>query len=59
MAPDIWLSAGNPWEIYRPELAYRIGFYGEVKDGKWTPAEAVRITMSSLPSAVSDQVVDS
>ena len=43
MAPDIWLSAGNPWEVYRPELAYRIGFYGEVKDGKWTPSESVRI----------------
>ena len=43
MAPDIWLSAGNPWEVYRPELAYRIGFYGEVKDGKWIPAESVSI----------------
>ncbi len=42
MAPDIWLSAGNPWEVYRPELAYKIGFYGTVENGTWIPAESVR-----------------
>lgn len=26
--PDNWLSYGNPWEIMRPELTYRIKFYG-------------------------------
>ncbi len=47
MAPDIWLSAGNPWEIYRPELAYKIGFYGKVENGKWTPAESVSMFENS------------
>ncbi|MFA6027220.1 MAG: glycogen/starch/alpha-glucan phosphorylase, partial [Ignavibacteriaceae bacterium] len=29
--PDNWLSYGNPWEILRRELAYRIRFYGKVE----------------------------
>jgi len=28
--PDDWLSAGNPWEFERPEVAYEIGFGGTV-----------------------------
>jgi starch phosphorylase len=28
--PDDWLSAGNPWEFERPEVAYGIGFGGQV-----------------------------
>lgn len=40
--PDIWLTNGNPWEIRRDDLVYPIKFYGEVKDGKWTPGELVR-----------------
>ena len=37
--PDIWLTNGNPWEIARPELTYKVGFYGSVDNFKWTPAE--------------------
>mmetsp|Transcript_32108 Transcript_32108/g.44512 ORF Transcript_32108/g.44512 Transcript_32108/m.44512 type:complete len:878 (+) Transcript_32108:118-2751(+) len=40
-APDYWLNLGNPWEIQRPNVAYEIPFFGEVKNGKWTPKEAV------------------
>ena len=40
--PDIWLSNGNPWEIVRPEVTYKIGFYGSVDNFKWTPAEVVQ-----------------
>ena len=29
--PDNWLSLGNPWEILRRELSYRIRFYGKVE----------------------------
>lgn len=29
--PDNWLSYGNPWEILRRELNYRVQFFGEVK----------------------------
>ncbi len=29
--PDNWLSYGNPWEIFRRELIYRIKFFGEVE----------------------------
>lgn len=28
--PDNWLSYGNPWEIMRPELTYRVKFGGNV-----------------------------
>lgn len=29
--PDTWLKGGNPWEVLRPELQYRIQFYGSVQ----------------------------
>lgn len=41
--PDIWLQNGNPWEIARPNISYRVGFYGSVDNYKWTPAEEVSI----------------
>ncbi|MBP7461235.1 MAG: glycogen/starch/alpha-glucan phosphorylase, partial [Candidatus Delongbacteria bacterium] len=28
--PDHWLSYGNPWEIFRRELKFRVKFFGEV-----------------------------
>ncbi len=28
--PDNWLRYGNPWEFPRPELIYRVHFYGRV-----------------------------
>ena len=43
--PDHWLRLGNPWEIPRPELRYRVGFGGHVQaDGaarRWLPADQV------------------
>ena len=29
--PDHWLRYGNPWEIVRPELTYRVKFNGSVE----------------------------
>ncbi|MBX7045416.1 MAG: glycogen/starch/alpha-glucan phosphorylase [Ignavibacteria bacterium] len=29
--PDDWLSYGNPWEVIRPEILYRVKFFGEVE----------------------------
>jgi len=46
--PDIWLTNGNPWEIGRPEITYKIGFYGTVDNFKWSPAEEV-----TLPALIS------
>lgn len=47
--PDIWLTQGNPWEIPRHDIKYKVGFGGTVDrktvDGKevstWKPAEEV------------------
>lgn len=44
--PDIWLQNGNPWEIKRPEIKYKIGFYGSVDNFKWTPEEQVTCSLS-------------
>jgi glycogen phosphorylase len=45
-APEDWLRAGNPWELPRHELHYRVGFGGVVhSEGgarRWVPAEEVR-----------------
>ncbi len=43
--PDIWLQNGNPWEIARPNISYRVGFYGTVDNFKWTPEEEVGIAV--------------
>ncbi|KAJ9506352.1 hypothetical protein QJQ45_004972 [Haematococcus lacustris] len=45
--PDIWLTQGNPWEVARYEIKYKVGFGGKVEkktvDGVevsvWTPSE--------------------
>jgi glycogen phosphorylase len=41
--PDDWMRNGNPWEVARPELQYRVGFggYVQVENGqrRWFPAE--------------------
>ncbi|GAB4108804.1 MAG: glycogen/starch/alpha-glucan phosphorylase [Acidobacteriota bacterium] len=29
--PDNWLHYGNPWETVRPELSYRVRFFGRVE----------------------------
>lgn len=38
--PDNWLSYGNPWEIFRRDLSYKVKFFGTVHSyqddtGKW------------------------
>ena len=30
--PDVWRDFGNPWELCRPNLAQRIGLYGQVSN---------------------------
>ncbi len=45
-SPDDWLRLGNPWELPRPELRYRVGFGGRVvvdASGarQWVPAEVL------------------
>ena len=50
--PDDWLRDGNPWELHRPEVRFRIGFGGRVvADGpadaqrrRWVPAEQLHAT---------------
>jgi len=43
--PDDWMRLGQPWEVPRPELRYRVGFAGrvEVEGGqrRWLPAEVL------------------
>lgn len=29
--PDFWLSEGNPWEIERLDVQYKIKFYGKTR----------------------------
>jgi starch phosphorylase len=56
--PDNWLSFGNPWEIFRRELSYRIQFYGKVEtvvnehgklSFKWSKTEDVLATAYDTP----------
>ena len=48
---DKWLELGNPWEICRPEIAYRVGWKGYTETytdsagyqrRRWVPASVVR-----------------
>ncbi len=48
--PDPWLRRGHPWELERPENAYRVKFYGKVEvdsaeegsgRGRWVDTEEV------------------
>ena len=56
--PDNWLSFGNPWEIHRRELSFRIKFYGRVEtvsnaqgklSFKWVDSEDVLATAYDVP----------
>lgn len=40
--PDYWLGLGNPYEIRRPEVRFKVGFFGGLDGNKWTPGEEVR-----------------
>ena len=50
-SPDFWIPAsGNPWEIHRPEIRFRVGFYGSLgDDGKWIPDEEVIAEAYDVP----------
>ncbi len=60
--PDMWLKHGNPWESFRPELAFTIGFGGrvEVAGGvrRWVPAQTVNACAHDLivPGRDTDRV---
>ncbi|GAA0594036.1 glycogen/starch/alpha-glucan phosphorylase [Craurococcus roseus] len=56
--PDDWLALGNPWEFARPEVAYTVGFGGEVRisedaEGRarrvWEPAETLSAVAYDMP----------
>lgn len=56
--PDIWLTDGNPWEVKRNDIRFKVSFGGKVekKDGKavWVPAEQVS---GSLPAVHMSAVI--
>jgi starch phosphorylase len=37
--PDFWLSKGNPWEIERNDVVYKVNFYGNVRKYKENDVE--------------------
>jgi starch phosphorylase len=41
--PDEWLRYGSPWELYRPEVQFKVGFGGRVvgegSERRWVPSE--------------------
>jgi starch phosphorylase len=44
-----WLDVTNPWEIKRDQVTYPVGFFGEVKNGKWVPGEEINATAYDVP----------
>jgi starch phosphorylase len=44
--PDEWMRNGNPWDVPRPDVSYKVGFGGRVVDEagsrRWIPAERLR-----------------
>ncbi|MEA2789760.1 MAG: glycogen phosphorylase, partial [Acetobacteraceae bacterium] len=57
--PEGWLALGNPWEFYRPEVNYEIGFGGSIEAEPiseaavryvWHPAEKIEAVAYDTPS---------
>jgi starch phosphorylase len=57
--PEDWLALGNPWEFYRPEVNYDIGFGGSIEAVPiseaalrhvWHPAETIEAVAYDTPS---------
>lgn len=50
--PDIWLTDGNPWEVKRNDVRFKVSFGGKVdkKDGKavWVPSEEVSSSVTCV-----------
>ncbi len=44
--PDDWMRDGNPWDVPRPDIHYRVGFGGRVVDEagsrRWIPSDRLR-----------------
>ena len=57
--PELWLKAGNPWELARPEKEYAVGFGGAVEyvgggpsqtaRAVWYPSETIIATTHDVP----------
>ncbi|MDJ0627157.1 MAG: glycogen/starch/alpha-glucan phosphorylase [Rhodobacter sp.] len=47
--PEDWLKQVHPWEFARPEVAYEIGFKGQVADGRWEHGESVVASAHDMP----------
>jgi glycogen phosphorylase len=54
--PDYWVERGNPWEIERPDVNYKIRMYGKVvRDtpksvkARWEGGEIVLATAYDMP----------
>lgn len=57
-ATDKWLHSGNPWEVARPEIAFKVRFGGRTEHGKdagnkyqvsWIPDSEVKGTAYDTP----------
>jgi starch phosphorylase len=57
--PEDWLAMGNPWEFYRPEVCYEIGFGGSIEAMPiseaavrhvWHPAERIHAVAYDTPA---------
>ncbi|HEV8376822.1 MAG TPA: glycogen/starch/alpha-glucan phosphorylase, partial [Candidatus Polarisedimenticolia bacterium] len=57
-APDNWLRSGNPWEIARPEITYRVGLAGHTESYtdlkgryrvRWSPGRIVQGVAHDTP----------
>jgi starch phosphorylase len=57
--PEDWLSLGNPWEFFRPEVSYDIGFGGSIEAVSiseaavrhvWHPAETIEAVAYDTPA---------
>ena len=57
--PEDWLALGNPWEFFRPEVNYSIGFGGSIQavpisddavGHVWHPAETIQAVAYDTPS---------
>ncbi len=40
--PENWLRYGNPWEFERPDVTWRVKYYGRLEDGQNERGQAVR-----------------
>lgn len=46
---DHWLRLGNPWELSRPEIAFKVHFNGSLENTVWKPARTIRGVACDFP----------